>query len=106
MRGVTIMQIELTKEAVQWFKDELELPQEGKALHFFVRYGGEFQLKQGFSPAFNIENIADIDEIGFEKTFDGLQVVVAEKDVWYFEDDLLKVDIKNDEITYEAQSKS
>ncbi|SUK14378.1 HesB/YadR/YfhF-family protein [Staphylococcus agnetis] len=99
------MQLEFTAEAIEWFKKELELPQEGKALHFFVRYGGEFQLKQGFSPAFNIENVKDIDEIGYEQTLDGLYVVVAERDLWYFEDDHLKIDVKNDEITYEAESK-
>ena len=44
------MDIELTKEAVEWFKDELDLPEENKVLQFYVRYGGEFQLKQGFSP--------------------------------------------------------
>lgn len=61
------MKIELTDDAVEWFKDELELPEEGKVLQFYVRYGGEFQLKQGFSPAFNVEFESDIDEIGFEK---------------------------------------
>lgn len=43
------MQIELTDAAVTWFKNELELPENNKVLVFFVRYGGEFQLKQGFS---------------------------------------------------------
>lgn len=42
------MQIELTDAAVTWFKNELELPENNKVLVFFVRYGGEFQLKQGF----------------------------------------------------------
>lgn len=49
------MQIELTDAAVTWFKNELELPENNKVLVFFVRYGGEFQLKQGFSPAFTVE---------------------------------------------------
>ena len=70
-------------------------------LQFYVRYGGEFQLKQGFSPAFNVEQREDI-EIGFEKSYNGLNVVVAEKDLWYFQDDEIKVDVVNheDEISY------
>ena len=46
------MKIKLTDQAVEWFKDELDLPENNKVLQFYVRYGGEFQLKQGFSPAF------------------------------------------------------
>lgn len=95
------MQIDLTNEAVNWFKDELELPEGNKVLVFFVRYGGEFQLKQGFSPAFTVENRDDI-EIGYEQQYDGLNVVVADKDLWYFEDDQIVVDVVDheDEISY------
>ena len=49
------MKIKLTDRAVEWFKDELDLPENNKVLQFYVRYGGEFQLKQGFSPAFRVE---------------------------------------------------
>ena len=49
------MKIKLTDQAVEWFKDELDLPENNKVLQFYVRYGGEFQLKQGFSPAFRVE---------------------------------------------------
>ena len=95
------MKIELTQPAVQWFKDEFDLPQDDKVLHFFVRYGGEFQLKQGFSPAFNVENKADV-EGAYEEEFDGLTLVIAEKDLWYFEDDHIVVDAVDheDEISY------
>ena len=57
------MKIKLTDEAVEWFKNELDLPEENKVLQFYVRYGGEFQLKQGFSPAFRVELSNDV-EIG------------------------------------------
>lgn len=95
------MDIELTNEAVEWFKNELDLPDNNKVLQFYVRYGGEFQLKQGFSPAFTVDKKEDID-IGFEKHYSDLTIVVAEKDVWYFEDDQIKVDVVNheDEISY------
>ncbi|UXR70872.1 MULTISPECIES: hypothetical protein [unclassified Staphylococcus] len=100
------MNLELTPKAIEWFKEELELPEAGKVLHFVVRYGGEFQLKQGFSPAFNVDFLKDIDEVGYETKVDGLHVVIAEKDVWYYEDHQLTIDIENDEIIYHAQIKN
>ena len=45
-----MMKIELTQEAIEWFKDELELPEDNKVVQFFVRYVGSFELKQGFGP--------------------------------------------------------
>ncbi|MBJ7883657.1 HesB/YadR/YfhF family protein, partial [Bacillaceae bacterium HSR45] len=85
------MKIELTDQAVQWFKDEFDLPEDNQVLHFFVRYGGEFQLKQGFSPAFNVENKSDV-EVAYEEEYNGLTIVISEKDLWYFEDDHIVVD--------------
>ena len=82
------MNIKLTQKAVEWFKNELDLPISNKVLQFYVKYGGEFQLKQGFSPAFTVENKDAI--------------VIAEKDLWYFQDEKLTVDAidHEDEIIY------
>ncbi|MCS4485374.1 HesB/YadR/YfhF family protein [Staphylococcus americanisciuri] len=99
------MKLEITPKAVAWFKEELELPDAGKVLHFIVRYGGEFQLKQGFSPAFNVDFLKDINEVGFEMVVDDLHIVIAEKDIWYYEDHQLTIDIVDDEIIYHAQVK-
>ena len=95
------MNINLTQKAVEWFKIELDLPINNKVLQFYVRYGGEFQLKQGFSPAFTVED-KDAIEIGFEQTFFEINVVIAEKDLWYFQGETLTVDAINheDEIIY------
>lgn len=95
------MEIELSNSAVSWFKEELELPEGDKVLQFFVRYGGEFQLKQGFSPAFSVDKKDEV-EIGYENNYEGLDVVIAEKDLWYFKDDNLFIDINDsvDEISY------
>ncbi|ALM56963.1 MULTISPECIES: HesB/YadR/YfhF family protein [Staphylococcus] len=95
------MEIELSNNAVSWFKEELELPEGDKVLQFFVRYGGEFQLKQGFSPAFSVDKKDEV-EIGYENNYEGLDVVIAEKDLWYFKDDNLFIDINDsvDEISY------
>ncbi len=59
---------------------------------FCVWYGGEFQLKQGFSPVFTVEPKEDVD-IGYEKKYEDLNVVVVEKDLWYFEDDKIIVNV-------------
>ncbi|MDN6066860.1 MAG: HesB/YadR/YfhF family protein [Staphylococcus equorum] len=98
------MEIELSNNAVSWFKEELELPEGDKVLQFFVRYGGEFQLKQGFSPAFSVDKKDEV-EIGYENNYEGLDVVIAEKDLWYFKDDNLFIDINDsvDEISYTTQ---
>ena len=71
------MKIKLTDEAVEWFKNELDLPEENKVLQFYVRYGGEFQLKQGFSPAFRVELSNDV-EIRYHENYNDLIVVVSE----------------------------
>lgn len=99
-----IMGIELSDNAVSWFKEELDLPEDDKVLQFFVRYGGEFQLKQGFSPAFSVDRKNDL-EIGYENNYQGLNVVIAEKDLWYFQDDNLFIDVNDgiDEISYSKQ---
>ncbi|HLR18396.1 MAG TPA: HesB/YadR/YfhF family protein [Staphylococcus sp.] len=98
------MEIELSNNAVSWFKEELELPEENKVLQFFVRYGGEFQLKQGFSPAFSVDRKDEV-EIGYENNYEGLDVVIAEKDLWYFKDDNLFIDVSDsiDEISYSTK---
>ena len=95
------MEIELSNNAVSWFKEELELPEGDKVLQFFVRYGGEFQLKQGFSPAFSVDKKDEV-EIGYENNYEGLDVVIAEKDLWYFKGENLFIDINDrvDEISY------
>lgn len=95
------MKIQLTDNAIKWFKEELDLPEDNKVLQFYVRYGGEFQLKQGFSPAFRVENLDDV-EVGYSEEYDGLKVVVSEKDLWYFEDDTIEVEAidHEDEIAY------
>ncbi|EHM70405.1 HesB-like protein [Staphylococcus pettenkoferi VCU012] len=99
-----MMKIELTQEAIEWFKDELELPEDNKVVQFFVRYGGSFELKQGFGPAFTVSKKDDID-VGYEENYNGLNIVIAEKDVWYYEGHHLKIDVgEHDEIAYSEET--
>ncbi|MGN5882520.1 MULTISPECIES: HesB/YadR/YfhF family protein [Staphylococcus] len=88
------MEFNLTDKAIAWFKDEFDLPQEGKAIHFIVRYGGAPQIKQGFSPAFNIDSLANQpEEIAYENNFDGVNIIITENDLWYYQDITLTIDV-------------
>ena len=98
-----MMKITVTDKAVAWFKEELDLPETGKAIQFYPRYGGEFQLKHGIGTAFNIEHLDDV-RVGYHEHIGGLDIVVSENDVWYFEDNNLLLDVNTyDEITYAKQ---
>ncbi|MHC0552265.1 hypothetical protein [Salinicoccus sp. CNSTN-B1] len=48
--------LEVTDRAVDWMKDEMD-PDEGQGVNVYVRYGGDTQLKQGFSPALTVDQI-------------------------------------------------
>ncbi|WP_186786430.1 hypothetical protein, partial [Staphylococcus aureus] len=53
---------------------------------------------------FTVEPKEDVD-IGYEQQYDDLNVVVAEKDLWYFEDDHIIVNVVDheDEISYSTK---
>lgn len=97
------MKLNITDKAINWFKSELDFEKD-QALRIFVRYGGEFQLKQGFSPAFNVESLEDA-EVGFKDEKDGILYFIDEKDLWYFQDNDLVIDVDdNNEIKYSAST--
>ncbi|UXU82755.1 hypothetical protein MUA77_07940 [Mammaliicoccus sciuri] len=97
------MNLEITEKAIEWFKDELEF-NDDQALRFFVRYGGEFQLKQGFSPAFTVEELSS-SEVGFKDAKNDIPFFIDEKDLWYFDDNDLVIDLNdNGEIKYEVKA--
>jgi uncharacterized protein YneR len=98
-QGGSTMDFTITKPAVQWFIDELDLS-EGDHVRFFARVGGCSTVQSGYS-------IGISQESPFEaaKTFesDGITFFIEEKDVWYFDDHDLKIKYsrKYDEISYE-----
>ena len=55
-------------------------------------------------PVLQLEPKEDVD-IGYEQQYDDLNVVVAEKDLWYFEDDHIIVNVVDheDEISYSTK---
>ncbi|WP_020008256.1 iron-sulfur cluster biosynthesis family protein [Salinicoccus albus] len=92
---ITVLNV--TDNAVKWMKEEFE-PEANQGVNISVKYGGETQLKQGFSPALAVESIPDDSKI-FD--YDGINIFIKESDLWYFKDSELKVDVDdNDEISF------
>ena len=82
------MQIKVTEQAAQWFKQELDL-NEGDHIRFFVRYGGSGPFHEGFSLGMNKEEPMDPAVIVNK---DGCQYFIEERDVWFFNEHDLLVD--------------
>ncbi|MCG7332124.1 hypothetical protein MHK72_04870 [Salinicoccus roseus] len=91
--------LEVTDRALDWMKEELD-PEEGQGVNIYVRYGGETQLKQGFSPALTVERLPSDSKV-FD--YDGIQVFIKESDLWYFEDAELVIDSEDDEVIFESR---
>ncbi|GIN92729.1 hypothetical protein J6TS1_20300 [Siminovitchia terrae] len=83
------MQIKISNHAVEWFKDEMFLTT-GDTVRFFVRYGGSSPLHEGFSLGMNKEEPMDP---GVEYQKDGITFFIEERDLWYFKDHDLVVDV-------------
>lgn len=75
------MKLTVTKDAAQWYINEMNL-QNGQKLRFFVRYGGCSTVQSGFSLGVDI---AEPFDIGVETTIEGILFFIEEKDLWYFE---------------------
>ena len=99
------MNIHVTKPALQWFKEELDLKGEGEYIRFFARYGGCGSIQSGFSLGISQEQPLII---GAKEEAEGITFYIEENDLWYFKGHDLKVKYsrKNDEIefVYEEQA--
>src|SRR5690625_645331 len=76
------MDIKISNEAAEWFKEEYEI-NEKVSLRFFVRYGGMGGNVPGFSLGVNIE---EPDVIHTSTTLENILFFVEESDAWYFEE--------------------
>lgn len=85
--GSIRMKLEITKEAVNWYKDELEL-QEGDYVRFYARYGGCGTVQKGFSLGLSLE---EPNEPLVTTTEAGITFFIEEKDSWYFKDHNLEI---------------
>ncbi|QDQ02885.1 hypothetical protein FOH38_21910 [Lysinibacillus fusiformis] len=93
------MNITLTDDALQWFKREMEV-ETGDTIRFYARYGGSSPFHEGFSLGMTREEPI---EVGIQSTIDGITYYIEEKDLWFFQEHNLNVDIDStmDELKYE-----
>ena len=84
------MNIQISNEAVSWYQEELSFTN-GDFIRFFVRYGGSGNLQSGFS--LGISNEEPID-IGAKIEKDGITFYIEEKDLWYFDEHDLIIELK------------
>ena len=81
------MNIALT--AQQWFKNEMEV-EKGDSIRFYARYGGSSPFHEGFSLGMTREEPI---EIGVQTVVDDVTYYIDEKDLWFFNDYNLHVDV-------------
>jgi len=83
------MNITLTDEALQWFKNEMEV-ETGDTIRFYARYGGSSPFHEGFSLGMTREEPL---EMGVHTEADGITYYIEQKDLWFFNDYNLHVDV-------------
>lgn len=81
------MNITVSNEALQWYKEELEI-QTGDMVKFFVRYGGCSTVQRGFSLGVAKQQPV---LIGVQSKVEGITFYIEDQDLWYFEDNDLVV---------------
>lgn len=81
------MNITISNEALQWYKEELEI-NSGDMVKFFVRYGGCSTVQRGFSLGVAKQQPV---LIGAQKEVEGITFYIEDQDLWYFEDNDLVV---------------
>ncbi|WP_243387965.1 HesB/YadR/YfhF family protein [Bacillus kexueae] len=92
------MNLIVTKEAANWYKNEFHL-ENGDTLRFFARYGGCSNVQKGFSLGVAKDEPVDI---ATQTKEEGITFFIEEKDLWYFDEKDLTVnyDATLDEPTF------
>ncbi|MEH7417222.1 HesB/YadR/YfhF family protein [Neobacillus drentensis] len=83
------MEIGLSNEAIQWFRDEVEL-KSGDKVRFYVKIYGNSPVQEGFSLAFTVDN--EPIDIGVKTEIEGLTFYIEGSDLWFFNGHDLFVD--------------
>ncbi|MDQ0229936.1 HesB/YadR/YfhF family protein [Metabacillus malikii] len=85
------MEITIDDNALNWYKDELNL-NNGDSVQFFVRYGGCSNVQKGFSLGVTKQTP---DEIGSKVEKNGITFFIENRDLWYFDNHNLHVVLDN-----------
>ncbi|GAB3066547.1 HesB/YadR/YfhF family protein [Virgibacillus ainsalahensis] len=85
------MEIQISKEAAKWYKNELDISDSAQ-LRFYVRYGGFGGNVPGFSLGVTKsipENIVASTEV------ENITFFIEDKDAWYFDEKDLKINLNH-----------
>ena len=95
-----MIKINISEDALKWFKDEVELG-EGSKVRFFSQIYGTSKIRENFSLAFTID--PDDEEAASSVTVEGITFYVNESDLWFFDghDLFVLYDEKLNEVTYD-----
>jgi uncharacterized protein YneR len=98
------MDIVISKKALQWFKDEVEL-KTGDKVKFYPKVYGNSPVQEGFSLGFTVDNYPI--EIITAYEAEGMLFYIEERDLWFFNGHDLQVNYneETDEVEY-SYSKS
>jgi len=86
------MQINISKDALDWFKEEMEV-EPGEAIRFFVRYGGSSKLQPGFSLGVTKDHPH---QTAVQVEQDQVTYFIEQTDAWYFDGHNLQVSVNDD----------
>lgn len=88
-RLVSSMKIVVSDDALNWFKEEMDVAQ-GDSVKFFARYGGASPLHEGFSLGIMKE---EPDEVAAETEHEGVRYYIERRDQWFFVEHDLHVNV-------------
>lgn len=86
------MKMIITDQAIQWFKDEMDL-EEGAFIRFFARYGGSNPFHEGYSIGMNTDTPI---QATITEDIGGFHFYIENDDEWFFAGHDFKVDVNTD----------
>ncbi|TXC91772.1 hypothetical protein FS935_05135 [Metabacillus litoralis] len=87
------MKMVVEDNAASWYINELQL-EKGDMVQFFVRYGGCSNVQKGFSLGVVKQTPEDI---GASFDSKGITFFVEKRDIWYFDNHNLRVELDKSE---------
>lgn len=78
----TVLQIKISDEALDWFKNEVTLGDTSQ-IKFQAKYGGSSEIHQGFSLALEVNGAMEDPVTSVDK--DGITFFIDDYDAWYFD---------------------
>ncbi|WP_138417395.1 HesB/YadR/YfhF family protein [Aquibacillus sediminis] len=96
------MSFSVTKEAAQWYKDEMGL-EAGDHVRFFVKlYGG---IKTAHPSYFLGVEVAQEGEIAIKEEVEGITFYFNKEDAWLLDDYDLKIEMGQEETVFQFSEK-